>query len=179
MWNGGLLIHSKNDPVSVGINKCTQLNTIYFFFLDPRAFDPDCETMATPVPTERVLVFDPRYTLVLLNAPSSFKSKQDSQQGEDMRAAQHVRTLFKHLGLLSPKDGKSVVKFSTPPVRIPRAQTPKKCQGRELSILLAFTNESDVRKVRIYYCDSLHLCLDWHNRSYELYFRRSFEPGRK
>lgn len=163
----------------MGINKCTQLNTIHFFFLDPRPFDPDCDMMATSISTERVLVFDPRYTLVLLNAPSSFKSKQDSQQGEDMRAAQHVRTLFKHLGLLSPKDGKSVVKFSTPPVRIPRAQTPKKCQGRELSILLAFTNESDVRKVRICYFHPPHLCLDWNNRSDELYFPRSSEHGRK
>ena len=49
--------------------------------------------------------------------------------------------------MLSPKDGKPIVKFKSSPRRVERWLTPEKCRGRELGILLELETERDVDRV--------------------------------
>lgn len=87
-------------------------------------------------------------TVILTNAASTFKGKQNDGQ-EHVRTHQYMKNLLKVMGLLSPKDGKPVVRFRRSPVRMEKRLTPEKCRGRELGILLEMQDENDVKKVSL------------------------------
>lgn len=94
------------------------------------------------------LGIDPLTTIVFTNEASSQKAKQNDGQ-EDARTLQLIQTMLRSINMLSPKDGRAIVKFKRSPRRIERHVTPEKCRGRELGILLELQTERDVDKVSL------------------------------
>ncbi len=92
------------------------------------------------------LGIDPLTTIVFTNEPSSQKAKQNDGQ-EDARTLQLIQVMLRSINMLSPKDGRAIVKFKRSPRRLERHVTPEKCKGRELGILLEMQTERDVDKV--------------------------------
>jgi hypothetical protein len=92
------------------------------------------------------LGISPLTSIVFTNEPTSTKARQGDGQ-EDARTQQTMQSLLRSINMLSPKDGRSIVKFKSSPKRIERHLTPEKCKGRELGILLELQTERDVDRV--------------------------------
>jgi hypothetical protein len=92
------------------------------------------------------LGISPLTSIVLTNEPSSTKAKKGDGQ-EDARTQQTMQTFLRSINMLSPKDGRPIVKFKSSPKRIERHLTPETCRGRELGIVLELQTERDVDRV--------------------------------
>lgn len=88
-------------------------------------------------------------TIILTNAQSTFKARQQDGQ-EHVRTYQYMISLLRVMGLVSPKDGRPLVRFRRSPVRMEKHLTPEKCRGRELGILLEMQDDVDVKKVSLH-----------------------------
>jgi len=106
--------------------------------------------MATPNLTTTQMAAElgisPLTSIVLTNEPSSTKAKKGDGQ-EDARTQQTMQTFLRSINMLSPKDGRPIVKFKSSPKRIERHLTPETCRGRELGIVLELQTERDVDRV--------------------------------